>query len=185
VDEIALHLLDVMYNSIEAGATELSLELREDEPGTWLAIKLTDNGRGMDASTQAAVFDPFYTSRKTRRVGLGLPLMRATAEATGGTVGLESEVGRGTTLTATFGMSHIDCPPLGDLPVTVATVISGNPALEVGFQYHKGQRELAISSGELRAALGDQVSLQDPAVFAWLREYLTQQIAELRGGAGR
>jgi hypothetical protein len=184
LEELALHLLDVMQNSIEARATRLDLTISEAEPGDWVEIELVDNGRGMDAATQAAVFDPFFTSRKTRRVGLGLPLMRATAEATGGYVTLTSELGAGATLRARFGQSHIDCPPLGDLATTLTSVICGHPELDVHYCHTKGQRSFGLTSSALRGRLGD-VPLGSPAVFAWLKDYLHQEIAELRGGASR
>lgn len=184
MEELALHLLDVMRNSIEAGAKRLVLTMTEDEPGRWLEVELVDDGRGMDAATLEAAFDPFFTSRTTRRVGLGLPLLRAAAEATGGNATLSSALGRGTSLRARFDQAHIDSPPLGDLAGTLATVVCGHPELDLEYSHHRGRRSFQFSSDQLRRHLGE-VSPGQPAVFVWLRQYLDQQLKELRGGAGR
>ena len=113
--EIALHVLDVLQNAAEAGATRVELTIDEDQPGDRLTITLHDNGRGMDAATLAQVTNPFFTTRTTRHVGLGLPLFAAAAERAGGQLVVESEPGQGTRVLATFGYFHPDRQPLGDL----------------------------------------------------------------------
>jgi anti-sigma regulatory factor (Ser/Thr protein kinase) len=112
--EIALHLLDIAENSLEAGATVVELVL-ELTPGGMLEISILDNGRGMDDETLKMTSDPFFTSRTTRRVGMGIPLLRQHAELTGGHVEIRSEKGKGTELKAVFVAGHPDIQPLGDI----------------------------------------------------------------------
>lgn len=171
--ELSLHLLDVAKNSVAAGASHVSITLDEDGDG-WLTIAIADDGRGMDPEFLARVTDPFTTTRTTRKVGLGLPLLRLAAEQTGGSLSIESTVGVGTTVTARFRRSHLDCPPLGDLAGTVALLIQGSPEMELTYRHATPRGKAALSTAELRAVLGD-VSLAEPEVFAWIQEYLTEQ----------
>ena len=178
-----MHLLDLMQNSLAAGASRLDLLVREDD-GRTLIVKLRDNGRGMDAATIKAVFDPFYTSRQTRRVGLGLPLLRATAEATGGTVEIESTPGRGTEVLARFGLDHLDCPPMGDLATTLTTVICGHAGVDVHVRIETARGDFELDSGDLRRRLRP-ADLGEPPVYAWLNNCLKHEIEQLYGGASR
>ena len=108
--DLSLHLLDVAKNSVAAGASHVAVTLEEDEAG-WLTLTIADDGRGMSPEFLAQVTDPFTTTRTTRKVGLGLPLLRLTAEQTGGSLAIESALGAGTTVTARFQRRHLDCPP--------------------------------------------------------------------------
>ena len=172
--ELSLHLLDVAKNSVTAGARHVEIDLTEDGEG-WLTIAITDDGRGMDPEFLARVTDPFTTTRTTRRVGLGLPLLRLTAEQTGGSLDIQSKVGKGTTVTARFCRRHLDCPPLGDLAVAVALLIQGSPDVELTYRHVTHRGEAALSTAELREILGDDISLAEPEVFAWIQDYLTEQ----------
>ena len=126
--ELSLHILDIAQNSISAGCTRLELSLTEQDGQ--LTLVIGDNGRGMTPEFLSSVTDPFTTTRTTRKVGLGLPLLRMAAEQTGGSLAIESTVGVGTTVTVRFCSGHIDCPPLGDMAGTVALLVQGAP--EVG-----------------------------------------------------
>jgi hypothetical protein len=137
--ELSLHILDVMQNSLEAGATLIELTVDEDLPADRLTITVRDNGRGMDEATLARVTDPFFTTRKTRHVGLGIPLFQAAAERCDGDLRLASQVGVGTTLTADFQHSHLDRAPLGDLTGTLMSVILGGTC-EVGYVHRVVRR---------------------------------------------
>ena len=174
--ELALHLLDIVKNSTAAGATLVEVCLIEDEAQT-LTIVIRDNGRGMSPDFLAAVSDPFTTTRTTRKVGMGIPLYRLTAEQTGGGLTLESTQGVGTTLTARFQRRHLDCPPLGDLAGTVALLIQGSPEVELAYRHTTPRGEAALSTAELREILGG-IPLSEPEVFAWIQEYLTEQEIE-------
>ena len=171
--DLSLHLLDVAKNSVAAGAKHVSVTLEEDEAG-WLTLTIADDGRGMSPEFLAQVTDPFTTTRTTRKVGLGLPLLRLTAEQTGGSLAIESTLGVGTTVTARFQRRHLDCPPLGDLAGTVALLIQGSPEMELTYRHTTPRGEAALSTAELRDILGD-VSLAEPEVFAWIQDYLTEQ----------
>ena len=172
--ELSLHLLDVAKNSVAAGARHVEITLTEDEAG-WLTIAITDDGRGMDPEFLARVTDPFTTTRTTRKVGLGLPLYRMAAEQTGGSLDIQSEVGKGTAVTARFQRRHLDCPPLGDLAGTVALLIQGSPDIELDYRHTTPNGTAELSTAQLREILGDGVSLAEPEVFAWIQEYLTEQ----------
>lgn len=182
MEELALHVLDLIQNSLEAGARRLVLTVVEDRAQGILSVQLVDDGRGMDASTQKRVFDPFFTSRTTRRVGLGLPLLAATAESTGGRVELESRPGEGTRVRAHLYTSHIDCPPLGDLALTVAVTVAVNPKVEFLYTHTVDDRSIEFDTGKLRSRLGE-VPLSDPAVYQWMLAFLREQLSELHGGA--
>lgn len=161
-------------NSVAAGARHVSITLDEDQDG-WLTLAIADDGRGMEPEFLARVTDPFTTTRTTRKVGLGLPLLRLTAEQTGGSLSIDSTVGAGTTLTARFQRRHLDCPPLGDLPGAVALLIQGSPDMELEYRHTTPRGEAALSTAELRDILGGDISLAEPEVFAWIQDYLTEQ----------
>ena len=172
--ELSLHLLDVAKNSVTAGASHVEITLTEDGEG-WLTIAIRDDGRGMDPEFLSQVTDPFTTTRTTRKVGLGLPLYRMAAEQTGGSLEIQSEVGKGTAVTARFLRRHLDCPPLGDLAGTIALLIQGSPDIELDYRHTTPNGAAELSTGSLREILGDGISLAEPEVFAWVRDYLTEQ----------
>ena len=179
--ELSLHILDVAQNSLSAGAAwlELSLVFRGEE----LILTIRDDGHGMEPEFLAAVLDPFTTSRTTRSVGLGLPLLKLTAEQTGGEMTVDSTVGVGTSVRAVFHTSHIDCPPLGDLASTLALLIQGAPEVTYCFTYDVDGRVLRMDTRELRDVLGDDVSLAEPEIILWLTDYIAEGLAEI-GGPG-
>ncbi len=176
--ELSLHILDCLENSIEAGATHITLTIEEDSALDRLAIIVEDNGRGMPPDLAARVLDPFVTTRQTRHVGLGLPLMAAAAERAGGRVTVRSRPGEGTVVTACFGLRHWDRAPLGDLPATLMGVLLAQPPVSLRYRHWVDGREFACDTATLHEALGD-VPLSHPRVRAWLREYLTEGIAAL------
>jgi hypothetical protein len=178
VRELSLHILDIVQNSLEAGATHITIEIDEDLVEDRLTIRVTDNGRGMDAETLRRVTDPFFTTRKTRKVGLGLPLLKAAAEQCGGRLTIQSAPGQGTTVTAEFQHSHIDRAPLGDMPASLMTILLAERPVEVRYIHRVDGREFVLDTQELREALGD-VPLTHPKIRQWLYEYLRQGEASL------
>ena len=177
--ELSLHLLDVAQNSLSAGATAVDLSLRVRKG--WLTMSVRDNGRGMEPEFLADVLDPFTTSRTTRSVGLGLPLLRLTAEQTGGRLTVDSAAGRGTVVEAVLDTGHIDCPPMGDLGETLALLIQGAPRVEFTFTCDWDGRQFRVDTRELREILGEEVSLAEPEVILWLKDYLAEGLAEMAG----
>lgn len=172
--ELSLHLLDIAQNSVSAGAKRIDVTLEEDDRRSYRLV-VADDGRGMTPEFLAQVADPFTTTRTTRKVGLGLPLLRMTAEQTGGTLEIESQPGVGTTVTALFHGSHIDCPPLGDLSGTVALLVQGAPDVEWIWHRAVPNGSYTLDTRQLREILGPDVPLSEPSVALWIREYLQEQ----------
>ena len=175
--ELSLNILDVAKNSVVAGASLVEISLVTDERG-WLTLRIVDNGCGMSEETLKHVTDPFYTTRTTRKVGLGLPLLKLAAEQTGGTLRIESSVeegNSGTSLEATFDTNSIDCMPLGDIISTVCILIAGSPDIDFDFSDISPKHSVSLKTKELRAILGDEISLAEPEIQQWMQEYLQEQ----------
>ncbi len=173
--ELALHILDITENSLNAGASLVTIEVVEDIAADRMTIRVADNGRGMDAETAARVVDPFFTTRTTRKVGLGLPFLKQVAEMCNGSLTVDSQVGQGTAVTATFQRSHIDRMPLGDLPGTMLTLIVGYPQADFVFRHAIGDNRVELDTRPIKAELGD-VALSEPEIIG----YLKNQIAAFR-----
>jgi signal transduction histidine kinase len=152
-------------------------EIRIDTDRVARTITIADNGCGMTAEQVANVTDPFFTTRKTRKVGLGLPFLKMEAELTGGSFSIESTVGVGTEVKASFDMSHIDAIPLGDMPETVMTIIGAAPDKDLIFTHKSGEKQISLDTRDLRAQL-DGVPLDKPDVLVWVKEYLKSVYAE-------
>ena len=178
--ELSEHILDIAKNSVEAGAARVDLTLDQGADG-WLTIVVADNGRGMNEALLRRVSDPFTTTRTTRKVGMGIPLYRQTAEQTGGSLDIRSAPGAGTVVTARVNTRHLDCPPAGDLPATVALLIQGSPGIDFTYCHTAPGGQVRLDTRELRRELGSQVSLAEPAVFQWIRAYLSEQEAQIGG----
>jgi len=173
--DLSLHLLDLAQNSITAGASLVTIRLILQEDG-WLHFDLLDNGRGMDQELLARVISPFSTTRTTRKVGLGIPMMMENARLTGGDLQIESVPGQGTGLHATMDTGHIDCLPLGDIPGTLLTLIMAHPLTpDFLFEGKSPLGEASFDTREIRAVLGD-VPLNKPDVVQWMKDTLEEQI---------
>ena len=177
--ELSEHILDIAQNSVTAGAAHLNIILTEE--GSKLTVVIEDDGCGMSPELLATVLDPFTTTRTTRKVGLGLPLYRMSAEMTGGSLTITSMLGRGTTVTAVFCTDHLDCPPLGNLPQVIALLVQGNPDLELTYRHITSAGQAELLTAELRQALGEDISLAEPEIFLWIQDYLKEQEAQLEG----
>ena len=152
MEDLALHILDLAQNSIEAGANAIDIDLLEDMAADRLIIEVRDNGRGMDAETLSRVTDPFYTTRTTRRVGMGLPLLSQAARAAGGDVEIDSRPGVGSRVRAVFQYRHIDRAPIGDVETTLMVLLASHPDLEIRFRHCVGDEVFELDSHALRAA---------------------------------
>ena len=173
--EISLNILDIAENSVKANAS--LTEIYVDEMGDKLTLTIKDDGCGMDEHTVKSVIDPFYTTRKTRKVGLGIPLLKLACEQTGGTLSIVSsidEANHGTTVTAVFFKNHIDFTPLGDVTSSIVTLIQGHPDTDFLFRHTTERGEVELDTRELRAVLED-VPLDTYEVILWIRDNLGEQ----------
>jgi hypothetical protein len=171
--EIALHLLDIAENSVVAESKNISLHVHEDLFNDRLSACVIDDGRGMDAETAQQVQDPFYTTRTTRNVGLGIPLLKLAAEMAEGSFSLQSDPGKGTWVEAEFRNSHLDRMPLGDLSATFLSLLVSQPQIDWTFLYrvtdaNQQSCDFLFESAELKNELGD-ISLTEPEVLTFLR----------------
>ncbi len=176
--ELSLNILDIAENSVKAGATLTEILLAQTD--TVLTIVIKDDGCGMDEETVRRVTDPFYTTRTTRPVGLGLPLLKLEAEMTGGSVIVQSRYEKtypqdhGTTVTAVFHHTHIDCPPLGDVTGTMVTLVQGHPDTDFLFRHEcVGEETVELDTRELREVLGE-IPLNSFEVLQWIQGSLTE-----------
>lgn len=175
--ELSLNILDIANNSVKAGATLLEITVIQREGRMTVSVK--DDGCGMSAEQVSRLSDPFYTTRTTRKVGLGIPFLKLAAEQAGGGATVTSvpaggDGPHGTTVTACFDMNNIDCTPLGDIVETVVTLIQGSPDMDLVFCHIVDDKQIRLDTRELRSVLGD-VSLASYEVLAWIREYLHEQ----------
>ena len=178
--ELSLNILDIAENSVKAKASLTEIILLEED--NTLTLTIRDNGCGMTEEILKGVVDPFYTTRTTRKVGLGLPLLRMAAEQTGGKITVDSvsetvdPQNHGTTVTAVFYTNHIDFTPLGDVVATVTTLVQGHPDTDFLFLHKKGDKEVTLDTRELRVVLED-VPLNSYEVIKWIESYLNEQYA--------
>ncbi len=177
--ELALHLLDIAENSASADAGNIVIQVEEDLKNDRLRMRVEDDGRGMDAEMVARVIDPFVTSRTTRKVGLGIPLLKAAADACCGGLTIQSQPGKGTLVGVDFQRSHIDRMPLGNLAGTLLTLEIGHPEQHFVFIYKVDDHQFRFDDAEVKAVL-DGVPLTEPDVLKFIREMIEEGIAEVR-----
>ncbi len=175
--ELSLNILDITKNSVTAGAESIEISLITDADGI-LTLTVKDDGCGMSEETVRNVTNPFYTTRTTRKVGMGLPLLKLAAEQTGGSLSIVSsrdEHDHGTALTVTFDTKSIDFMPVGDIVSTVCILIAGSPEIDFCFKDISSEHSVSLDTRELRAVLGEGISLAEPEIQAWISEYLREQ----------
>ena len=177
----SLHILDLMQNSIRAQATVVSLSVLLDDKGI-LSVVIEDDGTGMSEELLSRVTSPFATTRTTRKVGLGIPMMAENCRLAGGDLAIESTLGKGTRLTASMNTASIDCLPLGDLPGTVTTLVTMNPDKpEFVLRCASPKGEMQFDTREIREAL-QGVPFSEPEIAAWMLESLREEIEPIFGG---
>ena len=179
--ELSLNVLDIAQNSISADASLIEIEVLEDTRKKELLIGIYDNGRGMTPEQVRNVQDPFFTTRTTRKVGMGIPLFKLAAEQTGGGLEITSEVGVGTRVRTVFKTDSIDFTPLGDIDSTIVMLITMNTDRDFIYRFGIDENEFTLSTSELKAILGD-VPLSEPSVTQWIKEFLSEQTQNIRGG---
>jgi hypothetical protein len=177
--ELSLHILDISENSVQACAKNIEVSVEENIATDRLRIIIKDDGKGMNADQIMLVTNPFFTSRTTRKVGLGIPFLKEAAEATNGYLRIESQEGSGTTLIVEFQRSHIDRMPLGDLESTFMNLLVGYPKVHWIFRYKKDNEEFLLDDQTIKKELAE-IPLSDPIILAYLRGLITDGINETR-----
>ncbi len=180
--ELALHILDIVENSVRAGATLIRILVREDRSKDRYLMRITDNGGGMTPEEREKALDPFYTTKKVRRVGLGLPMLSDAAERTGGKMTLRSKPGTGTVVEALFGLGHIDRQPMGDIALTLISIIVGTPGIDFIYRHEVNGRTYLLDTRDIKKALED-VPLNHPEVTGFLREHIAEGLADIGAAA--
>jgi len=176
--EISLNILDIAENSVKAGASLTQILI--DETDNRLVLSIVDDGCGMSPEIVRSVIDPFYTTRTTRKVGMGVPLLKLACEQTGGSLAIESVTAdqnpekHGTKVTATFFTDHIDFTPLGDVVSSIVTLIQGHPDTDFLFRHTRGENRAELDTREIRQVLED-VPLSSYEVISWIESYLREQ----------
>ncbi|MCF0146733.1 MAG: ATP-binding protein [Eubacterium sp.] len=179
--EISLNILDVAENSVRAGAAHVGIDVVIETKSDTLAVTITDDGKGMTEEQVRQVTDPFFTTRTTRRVGLGVPFFKMAAELSGGSFSIDSVPGEGTKVKAVFGLSHVDRMPLGDMTSTMHTLITMHEDIAFLYRYVYDEDSFQLDTAEMREILGD-ISFTDPEISQYIREYLSENEKEVRKG---
>lgn len=178
MEDLSLHILDIVENAIQAGARSIKITIDEDLGQDLMRIVIEDDGKGMERKFLEKAFDPFVTTRTTRRVGLGLPLFHQAARMTGGEAKIESKPGRGTKVSATFQHSHIDRKPLGDMSQTLMTLIAGSPGLEFRYEHRRDGNQYELDTSRIKEAL-EGIPINNPEVLSFIKEDLTKGLQSL------
>lgn len=179
--ELSLNVLDIAQNSVSAKASLIEIELKECTEKNELLISIYDNGKGMTAEQLSSVRDPFFTTRTTRKVGMGIPLFKMAAEMTGGHLEIESQVGVGTRVKALFRTDHLDFVPVGDMASTMVTLITMNEDIDFLYTRSTDDKSFTLDTRSLKEILGG-VPFSEPSISTWLKDYInenTKQIAEV------
>ena len=175
MEDLSSHIMDIVMNSVTAGASHITIAIAKDPGTAVLSLKVTDDGRGMDAEMAEKVQDPFFSTKTGRKVGLGIPLLKGTAETTGGSFTLTSEKGVGTSIAATFDSRHPDLPPLGNIRDTFFVLIVSHPEIDFDLRYAVDGKDFLLDTAEWRREL-DGVPLNHPEVIGFLSNYLDEHL---------
>jgi anti-sigma regulatory factor (Ser/Thr protein kinase) len=178
LEDLSLHILDIVENAISAKAKKIGIWVVEEPREDRLTIEIKDDGIGMDEEVSQKAVDPFFTTRSSRRVGLGLSFMAQAAQETGGSLRIESTLGKGTKVTATFQYHHIDRKPLGSMVETMMTLLIGNPELDILYTHQKEGKSYVLSSSWLKNHFKDR-SLVDPEVIQWMKTHLKEGLKQI------
>lgn len=179
--ELSLNILDIVQNSIRANANLIEISLKIDENSDLLTVTIKDNGNGMTKEELKKAGNPFYTTRTTRNIGLGISFFKLACEITGGFFSINSEKNVGTEVFASFKLSHIDRMPIGDITSTIYTLITTNIDLNFIYTYSFNLNSFTLDTREMRKTLGE-LPLNIPDVSLFIREYLDENKKEIDGG---
>lgn len=180
--EISLNILDVVGNSIKAKAKRIDVTVVESVARDIIELTIKDDGCGMSPEFLARVTDPFTTTRTTRKVGLGLPLLKMAAESCEGTFSIDSGVGQGTTVHATFRLGHLDRMPIGNMAETMVTLISACDTIRYVYTHQTDTDTFVLDTLELQNTLGEGIPLSTPEILAWIHDYVKENLENIKGG---
>ncbi len=178
MEDFSLHILDIVENAIAAKAKKIGISIVEEPDRDQLVIEIKDDGIGMDEEVSQKATDPFFTTHTSKRVGLGLSLMAQAAQETGGALRIESTLGKGTKVVASFQYNHIDRRPLGSMVETMMTLLMGNPELDISYAHEKEGKSYRLNSHVVKERFKDR-SLTDPEAIQWLRKHLKEGLAQI------
>lgn len=172
-----MHIMDIAQNSIRAEAQNIEIEIVENDVEQAVSMSVKDDGCGMSGEMIQKLSDPFFTSRTTRKVGLGVPFLKMTSEQTGGNLEIKSEIGIGTEIKAVYKTNHPDCIPLGDIAGYVVLLLIGNPAVNFRFSYNLNEEKFELSTRELAENGIDDLS--NAQMSSAVKEYINENLKEL------
>lgn len=175
-----MHILDIAQNSVRAKAHNINIIVKEISNENLFEFSIKDDGTGIPEEIFRDIRNPFTTSRTTRRVGLGIPLLDNTCHQCNGKLDIETCINKGTYIRAIMDYNHIDRPPIGDMVSTIATLISSNSDINIHYVHYYNYSSFDISTNEIKDVLGDEVPLTDINVIQWLKGFLQENIEELK-----
>lgn len=178
MEDLSLHILDIVENAVAAKAHTIEVRIVEEPELNQLTMEVRDDGIGMTEEVRQKALDPFFTTRTTRRVGLGLAFLAQSAQEAGGTMEIESSPGKGTTIKATFQYGHIDRKPLGSMVETMTMLIIGNPDIDFHYSHANGKRVYTLRSEWLREKFKEQAWVS-PEAIGWLKKHLREGLANI------
>jgi anti-sigma regulatory factor (Ser/Thr protein kinase) len=179
MEDLSLHILDIAENSLTAGASKIQITISEEIKKNLLRIEIIDNGRGMDENTIKKALDPFFTTKTTRRVGLGISFLAQSARESMGNISVASKKGEGTTITADFQYDHIDRKPLGDIEKTLIVLIAGNPEIDFVFKHKRNNHEYRIDTTILKKTLKG-IPINHPIVIKYIKDGIKQWLNDTK-----
>lgn len=180
MEDISLHILDIVQNSIDAGAKDICITIIQNREEQFLELIIQDNGKGINRELIDKIIDPFYTTRKTRKVGMGLSLLKQNAEQTGGWLKIESIENIGTKIKAHFKTDHIDMIPEGNIPLSIKTIILGNPDIRLKFYYNYDNEFFSFDTNEVKKIIGNDTMINNPEILNYLYNYISHKIEEIK-----
>lgn len=173
MQEIAMTILDIVQNAIRAKATLIRIHIIDSFQNNKIHIEISDNGCGMSQEMLEKVINPFFTTRTTRSIGLGIPMFKESVEATGGTFSIHSQEGLGTTIIGVYTKDHLDTPPMGNLVETMITLIQYDEHIRYVFKYQENDFEFDLDTLEIQDIL-DDVPINQPEIILWLKDYIKE-----------
>ncbi len=179
MQDFSMYVLDIAMNAVAANSNKIIVEIVDSLKHNYVSLQIIDNGKGMSKETQERVLNPFYTSRTTRKVGLGIPFLKSLADCCNGCFSLTSKVGEGTTIGVKYQRDHWDAPPLGRISESIVTLIQGSEDIHWIFSYTSDRGTFELDTNQIKGML-EGVSICEPSIIVWLKEYMIEQLELLK-----